>query len=97
MGAFGVALLVVIGAVVWFFVGADVSAEEQQAIQVCEELALEEGLPPIVRGDVAPADEDGVISVAWEFEDGTLGGCDAVQDDEGRWEATIVGDIADTL
>lgn len=94
LGAFAVAGLVVIGAVVWFFMGADVSTEEQQAIAVCEERAADAGLPVIVRGDVAGPDANGMVSIAWEFEDGTFGGCEATSGEDGRWSAELVGDAA---
>ncbi|WP_061961748.1 hypothetical protein [Demequina flava] len=97
LGAFAVALVVIIGAILWFFLGSDVSTVEQDAIAVCEEMAVEAGLPEIARGDVSGPDEDGVISIAWEFDDGTFGGCDAQQLDDGGFDAELVGDAVQDL
>lgn len=94
IGALAIAMMVIIGAIIWFFMGAPVSTDEQRAIEVCEALAADAGLPEIVRGDVSGPDGDGVIEVAWEFDDGTFGGCDATLTAGGGIDAELVGGAA---
>ncbi|MFV0285943.1 MAG: hypothetical protein ACK5IM_06065 [Demequina sp.] len=90
----GVALVVLIGAVIWWIAGAGVSDDQQVGIAACEQLAIEEGLPDIARGDVEGPSGDGTVSVSWEFSDGTYGGCEVVVTDAAAGEPVLVGDAA---
>lgn len=93
--AFAVAVAVVVAAIIWWLVGASLSSEEQAAITACEALHEDEGLPTIVRGGVDGPGGDGVYEVAWEFEDGARGGCNAEVENGVVVSATVVGDVAD--
>ncbi|WP_062071717.1 hypothetical protein [Demequina sediminicola] len=96
IGALAVAVVVVVAAVVWFFVGAGTSTQEQDAIEACEIAAQEAGLGEIVRGDIA-GPEAGVYDIAWEFADGTFGGCEATVADNQVTSVELVGDAAEDL
>lgn len=90
-----IAAVVLIAAVIWWIAGAGVSDEQQAGIVACEQFAIDEGLPEIVRGDVA-GPEDGIVDVSWEFADGTFGGCQVEVIDGVAGEPALVGDIAAT-
>ncbi|WP_084077096.1 hypothetical protein [Demequina sp. NBRC 110057] len=89
-----VALIVIVGAVIWWIAGAGVSDEQKAGIEACERLAIDEDLPAISRGDVEGPDADGVVSVSWEFEDATYGGCEVAVVDGTAGEPALVGDVA---